>query len=158
MFRRPSQKNTCRTQQQQQQQQPQTHSSGKYGRSEAQQSAPKPKRTSSILGKLMRRTSSSANTVAKNVEIPSQQSPLLPMLPAEPSSPALSSNSQFSSYSSLSSFSERSSSFGTLLPHAHEKLPSDWELRYDTMLCQFYYVNTTENIVQFDSPLEVLTH
>ena len=86
---------------------------------------------------------------------------MLSALPDEPSSPALCSNSQFSSHSSSSSsssFSDRTSSFGTLLPHGHEKLPSDWELRYDTMLCQFYYVNNTENIVQFDSPLEVLTH
>ena len=36
-----------------------------------------------------------------------------------------------------------------------EKLPNEWELRYDSILCQFDYVNLEENIVQFDSPLEV---
>lgn len=37
-------------------------------------------------------------------------------------------------------------------------LPSGWEMRYDTVLCQFYYVNAERELVQFDSPLEVSQH
>jgi hypothetical protein len=50
----------------------------------------------------------------------------------------------------------------TLLPLSEStspyKLPPDWELRYDTILCQFYYINVKENIIQFDSPIEVINH
>lgn len=177
MFRRPSQKFACKFQQQQQQQQQQSNAQlGSVPRQSpsSSQTSPasasaKPKRSSSILGKFMKRASSSsspttpaatsATTTAtataaalKNFDIPRQQHQTLL---DEPSSPALSSNSQFSS--PLSYYSDQSSLESPPMA-ANEKLPADWELRYDTILCQFYYVNTKENIVQFDSPLEVITH
>lgn len=175
MFRRPSQKFACKFQQQRQQQQQQSNAQlGSVPRQSpsSSQTSPasasaKPKRSSSILGKFMKRASSSPTTPAatsatttatataaalKNFDIPRQQHQTLL---DEPSSPALSSNSQFSS--PLSYYSDQSSLESPPMA-ANEKLPADWELRYDTILCQFYYVNTKENIVQFDSPLEVITH
>lgn len=38
------------------------------------------------------------------------------------------------------------------------KLPDGWELEYDNILCQFYYINKINNIIQFDSPLEELKY
>ncbi|KAG0682247.1 hypothetical protein C6P40_000267 [Pichia californica] len=107
------------------------------------------KRSSSILNRLIRRSSNnsqySINTKPVSQKIISNQ--------FEPSSPAISANSQFSTYSNNTTSSSESLINNN---QSNEKLPLHWELRYDTILCQFYYLNTNDNTVQFDSPLEVL--
>lgn len=37
-----------------------------------------------------------------------------------------------------------------------QNLPKGWDIAYDKALAESYYVNETENIIQFDSPLEVV--
>lgn len=82
-----------------------------------------------------------------------------------PTSPTSSTESYFlnnNSGSSENSSVENLYNTDTLLDSEsikkNEVLPIGWELRYDTILCQYYYVNLSENLVQFDSPLEVLKH
>ncbi|VEU23056.1 DEKNAAC104199 [Brettanomyces naardenensis] len=40
--------------------------------------------------------------------------------------------------------------------YTERTLPDEWEVRYDPVLSEYYYVNMKENIIQFDSPLEVM--
>lgn len=41
---------------------------------------------------------------------------------------------------------------------SQSKLSNEWQVRYDPSLSEYYYVNLKDNIVQFDSPLEVVRH
>lgn len=52
---------------------------------------------------------------------------------------------------------EFGSSYKTVANHGRQ-FTKDWDMRYDTVLCQFYYVNKHDNSIQFDSPSEVLQY
>lgn len=117
------------------------------------------RRSSTLLSKLIRKSStcsSNSNNIHNNNNSKANIQPI-PLF--EPSSPESSLSSSPNMVKDLSSYYSSSSSSSTNLINdtkPMEQLPPDWELRYDTLLCQFYYVNTVENIVQFDSPLEVI--
>ncbi|QPG74278.1 hypothetical protein FOA43_001603 [Brettanomyces nanus] len=60
--------------------------------------------------------------------------------------------------SDLSLDSEASSADSDTVVDLNESqgLPSGWELRYDPVLSEYYYINDKDSILQFDSPLEVV--
>ncbi|QOU20250.1 hypothetical protein BRETT_004904 [Brettanomyces bruxellensis] len=61
------------------------------------------------------------------------------------------SNSMFSTRSGVNSIA---STDGIIKP----EMPNGWEIRYDPVLSEYYYLNKKQGIVQFDSPLEVVRH
>lgn len=65
-------------------------------------------------------------------------------------------DSMFDSYSSMSEPHFKSHNGYKTVLHQGRNLTKDWEMRYDTILCQFYYVNKLDQSIQFDSPSEVL--
>lgn len=121
-----------------------------FSKSSSAAKEPKLKRSSSIFGKFKR-----SKSTTKSNKINTNQF----QLPEElPPSPTLSTNSQFSNNSNITTTSIDSTSNFSLNKVEKLPLPINWELRYDTILCQFYYVNIKDNIVQFDSPLEVIKY
>lgn len=108
-----------------------------------------------LIKKLIKRSSSTSKLNSSYTSIPdySSKSSVYDRessddIPSTPSSP-ISITSSFNHDVEYSYFSPSSS---------QGKLPVGWELRYDTILCEYYYVNESKNLVQFDSPLEVLQH
>lgn len=67
------------------------------------------------------------------------------------------SDSTFSTNSASNSITSTCGTYGTY-EKIKPELPNDWELRYDPVLSEYYYVNKKEGVVQFDSPLEVVQH
>lgn len=65
-------------------------------------------------------------------------------------------DSMFDSYSSMSEPHLKTYNGYRTVVHQGRNMTKDWEMRYDTILCQFYYVNRKDQRIQFDSPSEVL--
>lgn len=109
----------------------------------------KNKSTTNLFSRFRRASSTSSTTSTSSSSSRSSSRSSSPELkPATTLQKSLSSTSLISSNSSLTPSTEK----------YNQKLPGAWELRYDTILCQFYYINKLENVIQFDSPLEVINH
>jgi hypothetical protein len=109
------------------------------------------KRSTSILSRLTSRSNSKSKVTTTTTSASSldSESPMSSV----PPSPSLSTASYNYTFGSEEQFSKPPIAPA---PVKMNDLPPNWELRYDTILCQFYYINVEENIVQFDSPLEVV--
>lgn len=65
-------------------------------------------------------------------------------------------DSMFESYSSMSEPHFKAHEGYKTVLHQGRNLTKEWEMRYDTILCQFYYINKLDQSIRFDSPAEVL--